>query len=260
MPKNLIQLDPPGTFCMNSAFLRMITPLSEIRTFIEIGPGEGKLSKLLCAKGLIGTGIDFSEKAVQTLSMCMREEISSGLYRIIQADFVEKEFELQADLVFSMMVLEHVESDIQFLLKMKHMVKPGGKVVIGAPARMDSWGVEDEVSGHLRRYEKKDLQVLFERIGLKEVRVWSVGVPIANFLFGLSNLTISRSHSTVRKHLTNEEQTKLSGLRDVPYKNLFPRWTSLILNRYAMAPFLFAQRFFFNTDLGLALLACGKIE
>lgn len=254
-----IQIDPPGTWCTNHAFLEMISPLATGDTFIEIGPGEGGVSRILCSKGLTGTGIDFSPIAVERLAIAMGEYIEAGVYSIIEADVLKEELPVKADLVFCMMVLEHVEDEAAFLQRMRGMVKAGGMLLVAVPGRKGKWGVEDELCGHYRRYERGDLLGLFGELGLVDTQVWSVAVPVGNLLFGLSNMAIRNSQMAVRRTLSKQEQTKLSGLRDVPFKTIFPSWTRLVLNRYTMHPFMVAQRLFYRTGLGLSLLACGRI-
>lgn len=253
----LVQLDPPGTWCINRAFLEMLAPLSGVESFIEIGPGEGSVSRMLCDKGLTGTGIDFSPIIMDRLGATMREYIRSGQYSTIQADLLERVPGIQADLVFGMMVLEHVEPERAFLGRMVQMVRPEGKLVVTVPARPDRWGIEDELSGHYRRYNRADLAALFRDAGLEDVRIWSVTAPIANCLRGLSNLALARSAAATRRELARREQTQLSGLKDVPYKTLFPSWFKFVLNRHTMYPLVALQRLFYRTDLGLALMAGG---
>jgi hypothetical protein len=112
------------------------------------------------------------------------------------------------------------------------------------------------LSGHYRRYTRADLTALFHDADLVDVRIWSVTAPIANCLRGLSNLALARG-AAARRELGRREQTQLSGLKDVPYKTLFPSWFTLILNRHTMYPLVALQRLFYRTDLGLALMASG---
>jgi len=242
---------------MNKAFVEMISPIDDINSFIEIGPGEGKLSKLLCSMGLKGVGIDFSPAIIGVLSQTMKSYVRSGQYSIVEADFMKEDLDLEADLVFSMMVMEHIEDDLRFLKRMKELTRKGGTVLVGVPGRKDKWGIEDEISGHYRRYERADLFELFRQSGFKEVKVWSVGVPISNLLFKLSNLVIKRSQKKKKKELSHVEQTKASGFKDIRYKTRFPISFSLLLNEYTMFPFYIFQRFFYDTDIGLGLIGSG---
>ena len=130
----------------------------------------------------------------------------------------------------------------------------------GVPGRKDKWGIEDEISGHFRRYNRKDLIGLLIKSGLTDVKVWSVNVPISNLLYGLSNLAIRRSGALTKKNLSRPEQTKISGFKDTPYKTMFPGWFRFLLNRYTMYPFSILQRFFYKTGLGLVLIGSGHVD
>ncbi len=257
---NLVQIDPPGTWCINSAFVEMISPISAIESFIEIGPGEGKMSEYLCSRGLTGIGVDFSREMIEKLSQTMDKHIRTGHYSITKADVMAEELDIQADLVFSIMVLEHIEHDTEFLNRMKGLVKPGGRLLICVPARMDKWNIEDELFGHYRRYSRNGLSELFSGLGLTDTRVWSVTAPVANLLFAFSNLAIKRSHVVDRKDLSLLEQTKLSGYKDIFGKTLFPSWVKLLCNKVTMRPLAFLQKLFYHTDFGLSVMACGTVQ
>lgn len=252
-----VALDAPGTWCLKKSFSEMISPIENIASFIEIGPGAGKLSETLCSQGLSGIGVEFSKAAIEKLSINMKEYLKSGQYSIVEADFIKTTLNIQADLVFSINVMEHIENDLSFLIKLKQLVKINGKIVVGVPGRKDKWNIEDEVFGHYRRYERDDLINLFKKAGIVSPSVWSVSVPLSNLLFGLSKHAVRKSSSFKKKKLSRSKQTKLSGIEDTEYKALFPLYFKLLLNKYSMFPFFQLQRLFYNTDIGLTLLGCG---
>lgn len=252
----LIHIDTPNTSCMHQAFLEMIKG-RPVESFAEVGPGVGYLSKLLCSRGASGIGIDFSQDSIAQLSANMADHSSRGQYTIIEADFMEHDFDLQADLVFSMLVMEHVEDDGLFLQKMKRLSKKDGLVLVAVPGRKDRWGIDDEIYGHHRRYDRNDLLSMLEKNGLVDIQVWSVAVPVSNALFVLTNMISRKSQVVERKNLPLSERTKISGLKDIPYKKTFPPWFKLILNEYTYFPFYVLQRVFYETNWGLTMIACG---
>jgi hypothetical protein len=133
-------------------------------------------------------------------------------------------------------------------------VRPGGSVIVAVPAGRHRWSIEDETVGHLRRYERADFLNLAARLGAGRPVIWSVGVPTANLLFRLGCLLIHRSREVEKRQLPQVEQTRLSGLQEIPFKTVFPAIFGLILNRLVMYPAILAQRLFYETGWGVNLL------
>jgi SAM-dependent methyltransferase len=259
-----VKIDPPGTWCTHQAIRELIIAFRAKgvppRTFIEVGCGDGRLASVLCGLGMRGVGIDFSAAAIESTQKELAPWIDKGSYQVLLGDFAalplpEKEF----DLGVSIMVMEHIADDQAFLTRLISLVRPRGHLIIGVPARMDRWNVEDETVGHLRRYERPNLDKLLIGAGLEDVSIWSVGVPTANLLFHLGNFFIRRSGSELKK--TDQplrEQTEQSGIREIPFKTVFPAWFQLLLNRITLFPLFLLQRRFYGTGLGLILIASGR--
>ena len=112
--------------------------------------------------------------------------------------------------------------------------------------------------GHLRRYDRSDLENLLVAAGLVDVGIWSVAVPTANVLRRLGNFLIARSRERAKLGRDSLEQTKESGVRDIPFKTTFPPIFRLVLNRWTMSPFCVLQRPFYRTELGVTLLGWGQ--
>jgi SAM-dependent methyltransferase len=237
----MIKIDPPGSFCQYEAVFELIRKV-RVESFIEIGCGAGDLSLKLCERGMRGVGLDFSDLAIE------------------QADLMETDpGERAHDLGISMMVMEHVENDVGFIKKIASVVKPGGYIILGVPGRRNKWSIEDDTVGHLRRYDREDLQRVMMEACLLEVEVWSVAVPISNLLFGISNFLVNRSSETEKVNLSLRDQTASSGVREIPFKTVFPPVCKLILNRFTLYPLFVIQRMFYHTGLGLTMLGIGKV-
>lgn len=252
----MIRLDPPGTFCQTAAVIDMLD--RDAKTFADVGCGSGSISRELCRRGLTGVGIDFSAEAVDVTRAMLAPQIDAGHYEVMQGDVHEVRSDAR-DVAISMMVAEHIRDDAAFVRAIARLVKPGGQVIIGVPGRKDHWGYEDEVVGHLRRYERADLERLLSDAGLTEIKVWSVAVPVANLLFHLGNRLVQRSTSDEIAALSAQEQTDTSGIREIPWKTIFPRWCRLILNRWTLAPLFLLQRAFYRSALGITLLGQGRV-
>jgi 2-polyprenyl-3-methyl-5-hydroxy-6-metoxy-1,4-benzoquinol methylase len=256
----LIRIDPPGTHCHYAAlwdFLRH----TEARTFLEVGVGSGRLAALLLDRGFRGYGIDASQEAIAIAQSELRREIADGRIRLWCGDIFETRptaFE-PVDLALSMMVMEHVEDDVGFVRAITRFIKPGGQLIISVPARRDLWSIEDETVGHVRRYDRADLERTLRTAGLTDIVIHSVSVPVANMLYRLGNLMIKRSTERRKTQWGKQEQTHQSGIREVPFKTVFPPSFRLILNPVVLYPFFVMQRLFYRTDLGLEIMALARV-
>lgn len=253
----MVKLDPPGTWCQTQALMEMIAKGGG-KTFLEVGCGGGDLSHALCERGYEGKGIDFSPAALKIASDRLAGYLRDKRYELIQGDFTSVEsMPIKVDIALSMFVMEHIHDDLGFAKKLKSVVKPGGHVFVGVPGRRDRWCVDDETAGHLRRYEREDLKQILEAAGLKNVEVWSASVPVTNLLFNLSNFFVKRAGEERKKSLSQTAQTQSSGIREIPFKTVFPSWCRLLLNRFTMYPLFVLQRLFYRSKLGLTLIAMG---
>ena len=255
----LVKIDPPGSWCQYEAVLEMISHAGG-KTFLEVGCGPGSLSSRLCANGWQGVGIDFSPTAIAEAKINLDEYIQNGRYRLVQGDIFDLDLgEEKFDVGLSMMVMEHVTNHVGFVRRIVDFIKPGGHVIIGVPGRRDRWGIEDETVGHLRRYDRGDLKETLVSAGLSDVTVWSVAVPTANLLFHFGNFFIRNSSEVDKVKQSAREQTETSGVREIPWKTVFPSSFKLILNRTTLYPLFVLQRLFYNSNLGLTMIACGKV-
>lgn len=255
----LERMDPPGTHCHRAALLDFIRPLG-IGRFVEVGVGAGGISKLLLRRGLQGVGVERSKPAIELAQAELGEEIASGRYELIHSDLADLDPgpRPKADLALALMVMEHVPDDVSFVRAMISHVKPGGYVLISVPGRRDRWSFEDETVGHVRRYERSDLEAVLHRAGARDIVVRSVSVPVANLLHGVGNLLLKRAGEARKLDTSKREQTDTSGIRDIPYKTVFPRIFRLLLNPIALYPLFVVQRLFYSSSLGLELMALAR--
>ena len=254
----LVRIDPPGQWCSYEAVFDAIKKCGG-HSFIEVGVGAGMLSRPLCDRGFTGLGVDFAPEAVRLARQNMADHIESGRYTVVEEDIVHmRPHGERYSLGVSMMVMEHVADDVGFVRRIADFIEPGGHAIIAVPGRRDRWGIEDETVGHLRRYDRTDLERVLREAGLTDVTVWSVAVPVANLLFRLGNLTIRRSSEVAKMRLSKVDQTKTSGIREIPFKTVFPEWFTLFLNRKTLYPLFVLQRLFYSTNLGLTMVGFGR--
>jgi SAM-dependent methyltransferase len=254
-----VKIDPPGTFCTYEA-LRDALKSRGGRRFLDVGCGAGVISQLLCDTGMEGVGVDFSERALEVARRTLADEVAAGRYQLHHSDVRDLGDDFaKVDLAISFMVMEHVEDDVGFLQSFARFVQPGGNIIVGVPGRRDYWSFEDTTVGHLRRYDREDLEKVLTRAGLVDVEVWSVAVPVGNLLFRLGDWIVKHSSEAKKVGASAREQTEVSGIRDIPWKTVFPSWIRIILNRYTLWPLFVIQRMFYRTGLGVTMFGMGRV-
>ncbi len=253
-------MDPPGTHCHRQALYDFIDHLG-LRSFVEVGVGDGGLAKRLLRRGMVGAGFERSDAAIALARQTLAAEIASGRFELVEDDLFSsaRPASPSADLGMALMVMEHVPDDVGFVRGLMALVRPGRFVLLSVPGRRDRWSFEDETVGHLRRYDRQDLVAVMEQAGATDIVVRSVSVPVANLLQGLGN-HLARRAGEARKLGTDQvAQTDTSGIREIPFKTVFPRWCRLILNPIAMYPFFVLQRLFYRTSLGIELMVLARV-
>ena len=254
----LARIDPPGQWCSHQAVCDAISRCGG-RTFLEVGCGAGRLSRWLCERGLTGRAVDMSSAAIAEARDHLADFVGVGRVQVDRADVFNEPGGRSYDIVVSLMVMEHIEDDRAFASRLASLANPGGHLIIGVPGRRDRWSIEDETVGHWRRYERDDLARVLESAGLRNVEVWSVAVPVANMLFHAGNMFLRLGgEGAKRDTLSRQAQTEDSGIREIPFKTIFPPAFRLVLNRYTMAPLLALQRLFYRTGRGLTLIGFGE--
>ena len=206
--------------------------------FLEVGCGAGDLLAELERRGYGGTGIDLSPEAVAAA----RLRLVTG--RVTVQQHAVEEIGGEFDVVIASEVLEHHRDDLSFLRTLCDRLKPGGRLVITVPAHMANWGANDDLCGHVRRYERQELQEKLLAAGLEGAQVWSYGVPLYNIMKPWYDRAVA---NRIAADQTAEERTQRSGGMPLPDRGFMYR---LLFNDTTMAPFYLLQKLFFRSDLG----------
>jgi SAM-dependent methyltransferase len=183
--------------------------ISELMTgdIAEIGPGFGDFSSWIISR--------WNPRSVELF------EISSSARKILQKRFLDNPNVLvngeftrigqQFDILLCFEALEHIEADWFFLNDIHDRIKKGGYFIGSVPAYMNKWQYVDEVAGHFRRYEYRELELKIRDSGFNNVTIYPYGFPVTNFFYPLRQLFYKKAFSKAIS-LNKKERTERSGI------------------------------------------------
>ena len=235
---------PPGTILQKIHFLQKI---KNIRPgfFIEIGPGNGVLSRVLLEHKWRGVGVEEDTNSALALTKKLKEYLERGQYRVVNENFFKINYKRKADLVLSSMVIEHLapKQELAFFNKSKVLLKKTGLLLCYVPGSPTNWGIEDVIAGHYRRYTMSRIRRKLISSGWMPLNVEGLTYPLSNVLLPVSNYLVNRYESKKIK-MSLKKKTLLSGRREVPLKTKFPVCLKIFLNSFALYPFHCLQTIF----------------
>ncbi|MFZ9393149.1 MAG: glycosyltransferase [Ilumatobacteraceae bacterium] len=134
---------------------------------LEVGAGLGLVTERLVAAGRRVTALEPDP------SLHARIGQRAGGATVLNATLATSGLAGTFDTVLYVNVLEHIEDDTGELVRARGMLRDGGNVVIFVPAMPSLYGTMDAVSGHHRRYRRRELSSVIRSAGLRPVSVRS---------------------------------------------------------------------------------------
>lgn len=113
---------------------------------------------------------------------------------------IDRLVENSIDYIFLMDVLEHINTDLDFLKSLSTKLKTGGRIIITVPAWQKLFSKHDVYLQHFRRYSFKQLSKLVSKTDLKIVKshyFYSILIPLR--ILSLLIERIKRSNSKDQK-------------------------------------------------------------
>jgi SAM-dependent methyltransferase len=155
---------------------------------LDIGCGAGTICFYLANKVKKITGVDISERAINT---CKK---SSTVLHIKNVEFRTMNFPVELpsgryDLIILSEVIEHIENDDIAIKNIAKLLRRNGIVLITTPSknaplyRMGLLHKFDKSVGHLRRYNMDEIQRICRRNGLKVIYAEKTEGILRNFLY-----------------------------------------------------------------------------
>lgn len=130
---------------------------------LDVGCGTGETLLYLKDQGLAENvnGVDRSLLAVRYAN-------KRGLKNVRQGEAERLTYKDNSfDLVLFLDVLEHIKDDARAVSEAKRVLRPGGRIIVTSPAQMFIWSTHDENQGHFRRYEKKDVLAVGNKVNMR---------------------------------------------------------------------------------------------
>jgi len=169
---------------------------------LDVGCGTGANLRTLASAGLHVVGLDRSIYA-------LRATKGKGGFPLLAADVSHLPIKTRSvGLVIAMDILEHLEDDAEAILESYRVLNKEGILILTVPAFEFLWGIQDNVTGHQKRYSKKEITNKLEKAGFKIIKAsyfnFFLFFPIlmARRLMRLMGLTI-RSENEVNFPLLN---------------------------------------------------------
>lgn len=209
-------------------------------SFLEMGAGTGHMTGLFLDRGFNGAGYDLGAESREMMRANLvrfgnRFEVVDDTASLVPDSF---------DYLFAFEVLEHIENDLQALSEWAGFLRSGGRLLISVPAHAGKYGRSDELVGHVRRYERREVELLLTQAGFKDIQIINYGFPITELTRRISNALVKGDRSY--DSMSPEERS----IRSAQAK---PRVINHILahsSERLVRPFCAMQRWFYRRDWG----------
>ncbi len=127
---------------------------------VDIGCGVGSNLKILRSAGFNVIGLD---RSIYALTLARRR----GGFPLLVGDLNKLPIKTKSiGLIIAMDILEHLEDDANGIREIYRVLKNEGALILTVPAFGFLWGIQDDVTGHKRRYTKNEISDKLKKGGL----------------------------------------------------------------------------------------------
>ena len=145
--------------------LQLIKPYLK-GSFLEVGPGQGGLTKLYKNYLKKITLVEPDKK----LYLSLKKKFKNNKKIIIKNSLLEN-INQKYDVIIYFDVLEHIKKDLRELRIAKSKLNKSGYLILNVPAHQQFYNDFDKSVGHFKRYNKKDFFLMSKKSKLKIINM-----------------------------------------------------------------------------------------
>ena len=128
---------------------------------LDVGCGTGSNLRALASAGFHAIGLD---RSIYPLRLVR----GKGEIPLLAGDLSHLPVKTESvGLVIAMDILEHLEGDAEAIYESYRVLIKGGILIVTVPAFESLWGIQDVVTGHKKRYSRKEITVKLEKVGFE---------------------------------------------------------------------------------------------
>jgi len=131
---------------------------------LDIGCGAGSNLKVLSSAGINAVGLDRSTYVLSLISKKLEVPLLNGdLNKLpVRSNSI--------GLIIATDILEHLDDDGNGISELYRALSKGGILILTVPAFKFLWGIQDEVTGHKRRYLREEITNKLREVGFEVLK------------------------------------------------------------------------------------------
>jgi len=199
---------------------------------LDIGCGTGSNLKALVSAGLDVIGLDQSIYALTLVK-------EKGDYSLMAGDLNKLPLKTKSvGLIIAMDIFEHLQEDMVGIHESYRVLGEGGILIVTVPAFKFLWGIQDIVTGHKRRYSRREIMNKLKAAGFDILKS-----SYFNFFLFIPILIARRMIQLLGLKIRSENEVN-SPLLNYIFKAVF-----------SLEPYLLK---YFSFPIGVSILCIGR--